>query len=218
MCQSCRAQFDVSAICFMSSTVWDLKDMQWGNFVSKPEKLWMFRLWLLMRSRCFWEQFAKKKKKSGLFQYFIGNVGGVHSVLHQKLDRADSSSVQQTRGGLITTFCQFKTCDKATFAHKNCLILQNRYMLCKNRHLLSPSRLQDEKVHHLFSCSCFFVWEVQGILQFVQHNINSFMQSYVVYLFGPRFHCPLRFQTWWSQPADLSTWQQVIPQQPLKML
>lgn len=57
----------------------------------------------------------------------------MHPVLHQKLDRADSGSVRQTRGGLITTFCRFKTCDKATFALKNCLILLNLYMLCKKQ-------------------------------------------------------------------------------------
>lgn len=30
-----------------------------------------------------------------------------------------ASEVQQTRGGLMATFCQFKPCDKATFGHKN---------------------------------------------------------------------------------------------------
>lgn len=148
-----------------------------------------------------------KKKKSGLFQYFIGNHGGVHPVLHQKLDRADSSSVRQTRGGLITTFCQFKTCDKATFALKTCLILQKCYMLCKTRHLLSPSRLQEEKVHHLF-----FPWLLL-CLGSVRHASVCSTQYQFIYaelccLFV-WFHCPLRFQTWWCQPTAVSTWQQV---------
>lgn len=35
-----------------------------------------------------------KEKKCFFSQYFIGNFGDVHHVLHQKLDGADSSSIR----------------------------------------------------------------------------------------------------------------------------
>lgn len=137
MCQPyvlCHLQYEISRIC--NEETREIVNVP----VMSPDEVQVSlgAVCMLVKKKCFFPQ----------YRYFIGNFGGVHHALHQKLDGADSSSI---RGATDQRRPENNFSVNLSHVTKQHLVINLKSVT----HFVKMEKCIIEIVHVGFPCKCF---------------------------------------------------------------